>query len=220
MKEEALARQVVEHLRVQGWDCYAEVEVDARCDIVARRPESGLVLAVECKDKLGWAVVKQAARWRSMANWSVVATPRYQRRDDERLACEMLTAMRLGWIGVGHHVDELVAPPLLRQEPGTLGNYLREEQRDWAAPGNARGERFTLFGKTRKDIEAFVRDHPHCTIEDILAGVKTHYRSAKSAKPQLVKLARLNVLGPVRTRFDGVRHRFYVDDDEVEVVVP
>lgn len=219
--EEQLAAAVVAHLRQQGWAVYQEVDgPGGRCDIVARREDSGYVLAVECKVQIGWAVIRQAAAWRDVANWVVVATPPYQRQGEEALAVEMLRALLMGWTAADWRrgaptVREIVAAPLLRDTVGELAGCLRAEQRDWAPAGNAAGARFTDFGKTRRAIEAFVREHPHCTVDELLAGVETHYRHPRAARTCLVKLARSkdHVLGAVRVRYDGVRYRFYIDDE-------
>ena len=216
--EEALAAIVLAHLSAEGWTCYSEVTVERRvCDIVATRP-SGIVLACECKAQLGWAVVKQAAQWRPLANYVVVATPGYQRPQDEQLAREILAGLAMGWTGVWPQTGrllELVAAPPLSDAPGELGAHCRDEHRWWAPAGNARGARFTIARQAARAIEVYVRAHPRCTLDELVAAGITHYRSVQAARA-LVRQARRRQLGALRVHYDGVRYRFVVDDDTAE----
>lgn len=213
--EEPLAALAAAHLAGQGWSLFSEVAVeDGICDLVARRDDSGICLIGECKAKrIGWQVVKQAARRRPYANYVCVFTPTYQDPEDEALGIEIVRALRIGWtiVGSSGSVKELVPAPPLRAEPGDIGQVLRDEHRWWAAPGNARGQRFSPHAKTVRDLVAYVREHPRCSLEDAVAAGVTHFRNAQEAR-RLVPLIRKGKLGPLRVKHDGVRFRLHLDD--------
>lgn len=215
--EEPIAALAAAHLMSQGWDVFAEVTVDdGVCDIVARRDDSGICLIGECKARrIGWQVLKQAARRRPYANYVVVFTPPYQEQEDEAIGVEIARALRVGWTVVsatGGTVKELVPAPPLRTEPGDIGQLLRDEHRWWATPGNARGDRFTPHRKAMRELVDYVTAHPRCSLEDVIAAGVTDYRSEKEAR-RIVPLIRQGKFGALRVKHDGVRFRLYVDDD-------
>lgn len=214
--EEPIAACAAAHLQQQGWSLFAEVAVeDGICDLVARRDDSGICLIGECKAKrIGWQVIKQAARRRPYANYVCVFTPAYQDPEDEAVGIEIVRALRIGWTIVGGNgsVKELVPAPPLRADPGDIGQVLRDEHRWWAVAGNARGQRFSPHARAVRDLIEYVRTHPRCSLEDAVAAGVTHYRNAQEAR-RLVPLIRKGKLGALRVRHDGVRFRLYVDDD-------
>jgi len=217
--EQSLASEVAQHLRRQKYEVYGEVQMEQggkRPDIVATPELAQSILVVECKMHLGLDVMLQAAKWRPYANWVAVATPPLGRSEDEAIKREILEGLKLGWIVVGRSgIAEPVPAPLLRTELGELGQHLREEHKFWALPGNADSSYFTVFRSDVQQLIAYVREHPRCTLEEILAAQVTHYRTVESARA-LVGLARKGKLGPIVAKHDGVRARFYCDDDAVD----
>lgn len=210
-----------------GWTVYQEVDTPmGRCDIVAQHEDSGAVHAIECKVRLSWEVIRQAWRWRHLANWVSVATLPRQRPDDAALGDAVLRSLGIGWLAVSDRVTERLAAvrrvALDGETPvdiGLLREYLRPEQQHFAPAGNSRGDRFTTFKGTVRAIEAYVREHPRCTADDLYAGVPHHYRDPKVMARELKGHARGGRLGAVEVYFDGKRPRFVVGDAP-EVAAP
>ncbi len=221
-REEAIGIAVAEHLRSQGWDVYCEVEAPGgRCDVVAVRPESGVVLAVECKVDLCWRLLMQAMHWEESANYVAVATAAYLRGPHHALAEKLLSRSGFGWFTMRSDglLTEAVKATPLRTEQGELRTYCREEQKNWAAPGNNKGERYTPFAATAKLVEEYVRLHPRCSAEEILANVDHHWREPKVGRPILVRMARQKKLGPVTVKFYGTQYLFYIDEADPSVAL-
>lgn len=210
--ETAIAAPLLEHLRAQGWELFSEVRhAGARCDIAAKRPDSGYVMAIEAKRQVGFDVIGQAARWRDEVNWSAICTPPVPLTHRAQWIAD-LAALKLGWFVVdGRGVRQLVAPPLLRPEIGALSFVCRAEHQQFGEAGS-RDDYYTPKRASVAELEALVREHPHCSVKFAAEQLPHLFKAPdqEGREKQLRRAAKRHELGAVRT----INWRLYLEEKQ------
>jgi hypothetical protein len=189
--ETEVAAAAVAWLEATGWDVYQEVD---EIDIVAVR--GSLIWAVECKTTMGFDVLEQAMRRRSLVNGVWMATPPKDKSRVVRLAC---SAAGIGWLVVARsHVNVECYPAFQRRTTGDLRGMLRPEHKTFSKAGSPTGKRWTPFKETCRDLLAIVRGSPGISLSAALKKFKHHYRSDSSAIRSLSNLLMNGVVPEVR----------------------
>ena len=214
--ETEIAASAIRYFRDLGWDTYQEVSTgygEPRCDIVARL--GSLLWACECKDRLSFDVIHQAARWVGHANRVSVCVGRLPRGPFRYGPTPLKKYME--WLGIGVLVswdrgdpaEQIVGARLSRRIGDGLRRHLAEEQRDWCAAGSPSGGYYTPFAKTARDLLSFVNNHPGCCAKEAIAGIKHHYGSDTAARHNLIARAESGVIHGIRVVRDGKRITFH-----------
>jgi hypothetical protein len=198
--EAALAAHVADWLAADGWEVYPEVQLGYGCpraDLVALRREIKVAWAISCKTTLGFAVIEQAAYWRGYANWTSVAVPSGGTKIcgvmTRCLIAEGVGVLRVDeWGGVNEQLPAAFRRPF---DSNLLDACGPEHQRMGVA--GSKHEYYTPFRATREAAERFVADHPHCTVNELLAGVKHHWRTAATARACVAKYIAKGVFGAI-----------------------
>lgn len=199
MIEASLAEKVVGYFEEQGFTIYQEVV--ARCgraDIVA--VNGPVVAIVEVKTSMGLALLAQTAAWVGMANLVYAAAPYpRERRYVERIAREQ----GFGLIAIDDKMDEpreFVAPRFQRGK-AIIRNALCEEQRTFAAAGNAGSKFWSPWQSTCREVRNAVKKRT--TIADLVTTIKHHYRTTATARACLTKWIECGKIPGVRIVREG-----------------
>jgi hypothetical protein len=222
MTEQELAEKVVGWLQDQHWEVYQEVScAGAICDIVAVRGPA--LWAIECKLKMGLAVLGQAHEWLRHANYVSVAVPR-PKRNRSAFINVLLRDYGIGCIELTERSSDQMASWGLdiRQRPasfrrrvsGRLRAVLREEHKTWAKAGNARGARFTPFQGTKRDIQRVVGQRKSLPLRELIDILDHHYATDASAKQHLTKLIEAGVIEGVAVRRE--QRKIFIEVAETE----
>lgn len=193
IREEQIAKGVVEWLKGEGWTVYQEVlsgnHYSSRvADIVAE--QNNLQWVIEVKRSLGIEVMEQAYGWVGRANFISVATPNHK---PSPFVLKVLKSYGLGCIssgekrfGSGFIVEEKLNPQLFRRVSNRLET--RDEQRDgdFANAGAAGGGHWTPFKNTCRELLDAVRQTPGITPKEAISKIKHHYGHSTTAKASLV----------------------------------
>lgn len=176
--EQELAATVVAHLKEFKWEVYQEVDCGTRADIVAKL--GPVTWVIETKTSMSLAVVTQAVNWKGWANMISIAV---QPSRNESAVAGLLKMIGIGLLTVGDWgVRERVHPAFMRHA-NQIVRWLKEEQKSsYAAAGSARGGHYTSFKGTAAKVQEYVRNHPGCSIADLLKDVPHHYSSTSSAR--------------------------------------
>lgn len=213
--ETALAHLVVAWLRADGWEVFQEVEHRpgfGAADIVAVR--AGKVQIVECKLSFGLSVLQQAEGWRraGVAHWVTVAAP-WTRAMQGGLSMRVAAWLGVGVLSVyqrdGNVRMELDARLDRHARAGKILKVLRPEHQTFAEAGNNRSKRWSPFLETSRDLHVWVTQHHGCTLREALVAVKTHYRSASSARSALALWVLKGKVPGVRAEQEGRNLRLY-----------
>lgn len=190
--ESELAAAVVAWLKDMHWTVYQEVQMmrgDGIADIVATQNKR--LWVVETKLSFSLAVIEQANNWKAWAHYTSIAIPSSQTRRSPRgrIVGEMLCRyLGIGIIKVENWGDgrsqprEAVEPPLNRHIIEGLAESLCDEQLIRSVAGSISGGHWTPFKSTCRDVLGYVRNHPGCTMKELLTHVQTHYASVASAR--------------------------------------
>lgn len=184
--EEEIAEQFVIWLQDLGWTVYQEVQRyrgGRVADIVAT--QGRLIWIIETKTILGLDVMEQAFRWTDHAHFVSVGVP--SQRGDIRFKSGMLRHLGIGCLtafrdGDAWEVSEEVRPQMQRRLITGLRECLRPEHQTWAKAGNAKGQRYSPFKATCRDVAKFVADNPGSTLKQLIESVPTHYHSTSTAR--------------------------------------
>lgn len=220
--ERDVAAEIAAWAEADGWDTFHEVTIPGgprRVDLVCTRPHSLLprvpvVMAIECKLQLSWALCAQAIRWKPQADYVYVAVP-YSEPDEGRLLA-FRTAEQFFKVGVletGHTPAVRVAAPapcLSRDD--LLLNALRPEHKEWARGGSPGGGQYTPMQATLRNMSAFVKGigPVGCRIEEVVDGITHHLRTRGGAIGLLHKMASDGDVPGVRV---GWKRRLYPTED-------
>lgn len=182
--EQELARSVVAWLQAQHWDVYEEVSTGyggARADIVA--VQGGLSWIVETKMTLSLALMAQAVDWAGWANFVSVAVPFGRSSRGRALAMRLLRERGIGIIEAGElgYVTHS-APAKVRRVRRGLADILCEGHKTMAEAGSAHGGYHTPFAATCRAARDFVRQHPGCTMRELVDGIDHHYMRNATAR--------------------------------------
>jgi len=216
--EEVLAEMVVSWLQDQHWVVYQEVScAGAVCDIVAVRGPA--VWAIECKLKMGLAVLGQAHQWRFLANYVSVAVPA-PKRGYHQFAYRLLHDYGIGRIELTERSDldgwglniRQSAPTFCRRTSSKLRCSLREEHKTFAKAGNPNSKRFTPFQGTKRDIQRIVKQRKSVPLKELIDELNHHYTTDVSAKQCLTKLIDGGVIEGVVVR--RVQRKIFIEAAE------
>lgn len=208
-------------MQEQGWDCYPEVEVPygGRADIVGVRPFPFLqhrqcIHIVEVKTSWTLSLLEQAEARTYCAHYVSIAAPSRRSAFYERLCRERGVGMlQVRYSGEDTAIDPYIAlePRLVRHKhkfcgnPGLLLETLHEDMKRYA-PGTQSGYS-TAFSRTMDRCEKFVREHPGCTVKDLVSAVDHHYASIGGFKQGI--LSWLDKRDGIEARKEGPAFRFY-----------
>jgi hypothetical protein len=182
--EIALAGAMVKWLMDQKWDVYQEVQMYTYglvADIVA--VQNNIVWIVECKNSMSLAIMEQAYRWRSFANFISIAVPQRQNSRGSFFAEQFLRKFGIGYL-IRHKetnyyhddVTEMIEPTLNRKAmTKNITNILTEKHKTFALAGNSEGKRWTPFQQTCGNILREVTKHPNITLKELISKITTHY---------------------------------------------
>jgi hypothetical protein len=214
--EADLARKVVSWLQDYQWEVYQEVQVasyDRIADIVAT--QGPLLWVIECKTSLGLSVMEQAYYWLGHANYISVAVPSRNNYSREGyFVTRLLTGLGIGSICVRSSGDQPVfqgeaKQRLFRKTSHLLRNALVEAHKSFAEAGNAHGRRWSPFKETCAKIYAYVKQHPGCSIGDVVKNIETHYHTPSTAKSCLSKWINQGIVPGVESKTEGRRNKLY-----------
>ncbi|MDY7037906.1 MAG: hypothetical protein SV375_17310 [Thermodesulfobacteriota bacterium] len=216
--EEDVAKHVVEWLDTQGWEVYQEVQIATYgvvADIIA--VQKPLLWIIECKTSLSIAVMEQAYRWKGYANFVSVAVPKSNNRRGRAFAETILKNFGIGLLNVrGNDVHENISP-LLNRKPSKkrILAILHDEQKTYAAAGNANNKRWTPYQQTCINILQEVNKQPGITMKELMERIKHHYQTNATARSCLYRWAGMGIIKGVCVKRDGRLIRFYpISPDE------
>jgi len=192
LTEVDLASEAIAFFHAEGFEMFNEVSIgDGRkADIVGTRGNELL----ECETKLGFGleVMEQAEKWRPYANAVWIAIPWAKETSARRLGyriCERHLKVGVLEIGGDRPVVRAQAPLLSRMDDSLL-HALREEHKTFARAGSPAGGEFTAAKTTFRNVAAYVKANPLCTMEEVVASIGHHYRVHSTAVAQLTKHAK------------------------------
>lgn len=212
MTEVELAARVVAHIAEQGFEVYQEVTGGSggpACDIVGKR--GPLLWAIECKEKMGAAVLEQAGGWVGQAHLVSVATMPSV-RGHSRVFGYFMKGHGIGWLDVRDDIHERIEPRLhrrIRTDKGSLSMLLREEHKTFLAAGTASGRRWTPFMQTCRSVAEAVRLAPGITLKELVAPGAYHYANRGSAVSGIAHWVAEGKIAGVRLERDGKKFRLY-----------
>jgi hypothetical protein len=196
--ETYVASMAISWLESNGWDVYQEVD---EIDIVAIR--GSVLWAMECKTSMGFDVLDQALRRRSLANGVWVATPPRNKSRVAKLAC---SSAGIGWLVITKsHVNVECYPIFQRKTTGHLRERLRPEHKTFSKAGSPTGKRWTPFKETCRDLVSIVRASPGIRLSLALKKFKHHYKSDSSAMRSLSVMIMNGVLSGIKYEFGSDR---------------
>ncbi len=182
--ESKLAEKVIVWLQEQHWDVYQEVQFrrySGIADIVAVR--NGYLWIIETKLALTFTVMEQAWSWR--AHFRSAAIPK-ARSTRGRWAAEKFAreSLKIGILEISEegYINENIPAPLMRefhQRSKEMIGDLREEHKTYAIAGSRNGGYFTPYRSTMIEVEMFIRNHPGCTLKQIMDSLSRHHYSSK-----------------------------------------
>ncbi len=200
VKEETIAGAVVTYLEQQAWDVYQEVEyVGSRADIVAT---SGFIVrVVEVKTSLTAALVEQAWGWKPWAHYVHIAVPKPKIRHRVPGRSVLLSFCLAHGIGIFHvqkreprwseqderkskfEIKEAEMAKLNRKALAAhFRNAIRPEHKNWGRAGNADNKYYTPWRGTCEAWRAYIKQHPGCSIKELVDKVGHHYQSDSTAR--------------------------------------
>lgn len=216
--ETALAGAVVKWLMDQKWDVYQEVQMHTYgpvADIVAI--QGNIVWIVECKNSMSLAVMEQAYRWRSYANFISIAVPQRKNSRGSFLTEQILRKFGIGYLMRHketnyHHDDitEMIEPTLNRKAmTKDIMNILTEKHKTFALAGNSEGKRWTPFQQTCSNILREVTKCPGITLKELISKITTHYGSTATARICIAKWADEGAINGVCVKRNGRLIKLY-----------
>lgn len=202
------AKLVCDWLVNIGWDVYVEVSTGVgapRADIVATMGNS-CCWVIECKVRPGMGLIDQATTWIGYADFISIAVPPVKSFTH---ATHWQNLCR--WYGIGFfsvhinpdpsdhywkyshkppvkmnvrpHLQPPIYPSIVVSRRGMIEKYLHDEQRYGVTEYDAgtKGEYFTLYKRTRKNLLEYVAKHPGCTMREAVEGIEHHWGDNRTA---------------------------------------
>ncbi|HEY8097148.1 MAG TPA: hypothetical protein VIE65_13780 [Methylobacter sp.] len=201
--ETEVAASVVAWLEGNNWDVYQEVDA---IDIVAVR--GSLIWAIECKTTMGFDVLEQAIRRRSLVNSVFVATPPKDKSRVAKLACSV---SGIGWIVVTRsYLNIECYPAFQRRITGNLRSQLRPEHKTFSKAGSPTGKRWTPFKETCRGFIAVIESCPGIELKEALKRFKHHYKSDSAAARSLSEYILSGVIKGIRMEQQGRSIQLYL----------
>lgn len=208
-KESDLAAVVIAHLKMMKWDVYQEVQLHTMstvADIVAVQGRVSWI--IECKLTQSLAVMEQAWRWHGCANYVSIAVPAGHKKGRD-FADKILEGFGIGRMAVSvsgyddNRVRESVRPRLNRKIYDPITKCLCEEHKSFAQAGSNEGSHWTPWQQTCRNIMLFVRDHPGCTLKELMGGIEHHYGTESTARSCIAKWGLAGSVHQVEFRREG-----------------
>lgn len=84
-----------------------------------------------------------------------------------------------------------------------LRDLLVEEQRTYAAAGNAHSKHWSPWRSTCDQVRSYVSDHPGCAPKECLAAVQHHYNSETTARGSMIQWVHAKKVPGVEQRREG-----------------
>ena len=197
--ETELAKPVLELLIEMGFDCYQEVPLGGRADIVgvlAKRT----VCVVEAKSSLTFEVIAQAEEWRRFAHWRFVAVPAARCSDGRRLAKQVCEERGLGIIEVSEVAQITLYPRLNRAAlPKRLLDALRPEHKTFAEAGSSTGKFWSPWRESVSRLVSIVQNRPGITLEELVKTAQHHWHTNASARACVARQIEGGVIKELRT---------------------
>lgn len=204
--ETELAERVVNWLKEQGWEVYQEVTYETVADIVAVK--NNKVWAIECKLSFGLQILAQAWNWVELANYVSIAVPNISHKSSTYyFVQELFTLLKIGVLTVGNEVYEFRSAPELPKNK--LLEHLHKEQKDWAKAGNNKGDRYTPFKHTLRQIEDYLKLHPGTPIKEIIKNIKHHYSNDNNACSAIRQWINKGIITTIDVEQKGRKFLYY-----------
>jgi len=196
MKEDALAQFIVTYLETKGYECYKEVCLkgkggNIRSDCYAVMKQKGQVvfsLALETKTSFSLKVIQQAYSWKKHAHAVYIGVPYSKRKTKlNEFAIQICRSYGIGIFEVDK--NGLVHHTLVAEAPAKKVVYppLYEQQKSSVA-GTSTGVFYTSYKHTVSLMDEYMKTKTGWVeMNDLLANIKHHYKSATSAKASLTK---------------------------------
>jgi len=242
IKESEIAAVLRRWLDDQGWITYPEVPVGWRSvvDIVAIKREPEIVWCIETKTSLSRKVFHQCQYHFMYADLVSVGVPTPQRPTDriEKMKNHnensLLRGESIGMIYIDPKTgkcEEVLKSrndqwPVRSKFHGSRRQYLLalpDKMREYKAAGTPAGGVLTAFRETCDLIAVFVREHPGCTIKELVSGIDHHYSSDKGACSTICTRSDLiSKKSRVLYKFENGRWRLYPEpenDSEKPVIM-
>lgn len=213
--ETELAKHVIAYMHDEQWETYQEVEFRGQiADIVVTKGR--LIGVVECKRALGFPVLEQAHRWLPFTNfvWAAVWRSGRSRLGFGREVAKLF--------GIGITTVHRSSPELNRREElapafrrklamaPLLRDVLRPEHKvGFAAAGSNRGNRFTPWANTCRELLRLVQEKPGIELREAIAAIRHHYSSTASARGSLIHWIEKSRVRGVRMERDGKRLKLF-----------
>lgn len=176
LKETELAKYLIEYLKKKGYDYYQEVKVlDKVCDVVIKLPDNK-VWCIEIKVSPSLRLLEQAIYLSQYAHFVSIFTAFYN-----FTIREICKKCGFGYF-YGTEINEMPKPLENQQayaEP--ILKRLNNAQKDFCPAGSKSGP-WSPYKNTLIQLEKYVKEHPGCTVKDIVASVPHHYQSDLSFK--------------------------------------
>ncbi len=210
--EAELAKDVLDHLRAEGWETFQEVNAPAgAADIVATRGQ--LVAVVECKKRLCIEVIEQAYRWLPYAHfvWAAVWG-----HSASGLLWRIANDFGIGVVTNSHHnrgQDIREHGGRLNRRPpavAALRALLAPQHKGgYQEAGTNHGRRWTPYQSTLHELRNAVKAQPGITLKDAIDSIRHHYASSSSARASLKHWLDAGKVEGLRVEQDGRLLKLY-----------
>ena len=223
ISETDLAQQVVAWLDTNKWEVFQEVRLfhsgDPIADIVARRGKC--IWIIECKTSFNADVIAQSYNWIHHAHMRSIAYPKEKRDRTGTFLKQVAEHYGIGSIIVNSfkNFDTEGYTSTVTYRPGEFEKHphfadkvsaaLKPEHQSWSKAGSRGGGYYTPFKDTCQQVVAYVREHPGCTIKEMMSGVKHHYKSYRGACVQVGKFIEEGVINGIYFRKEGKELKYY-----------
>ena len=210
--EVELGRAVRAWLTEQQADVYQEVEGPrGRCDLVA--VIEPVVLVVELKMQLSFALLEQARRWRGWSHQVWVAVPSAKRGAGRGMAELVFEDYGIGILSVHYSAVRVAARPAFDRQADVrrLKASLFEEQKTAAEAGTAAGGQWTTFKRTCKALAEAARANPGIQLGDALKAIPHHYASHAGARSSIAHWLKRGKVPGVRCEREGKALKLFAE---------
>lgn len=196
ISEIEVAAKLVKWLMEQGWEVYQEVQLDywTTVDICAVKRDEKIAWLIEVKTSINKILQRQVNRHRCHYTHISAAVPypkRYTARRDEFI--KELKNRGIGFIHI-HDSGEIEIVNecnpdkdkfCLKNKNEKLFN-LPEEYKTYCMAGSQHGF-LTPYKLTCLNIVDYVKEHPGCSLKEVVLGVSHHYKTDQGAISTLSK---------------------------------
>ena len=218
MKEQDLARYLVNWLKSQYWEVYQEVEPRKKnsvADIVAVKDK--VVWVIETKTSMSLTLLGQALNWKGHGNFISVCIP--QRKPSKALEASMkfLSQNGIGLLEYTNFPNNFVVsvkPRFDRKRTDIIYESLHEKQKDFAEAGNSDGLRWTPFKETCFKLRKEVNLNPGLTLKEYIDKIHHHYNSDKTAIISIRTHIRSGLIEGVIPKIEKNKLRLYPPNKE------